>query len=143
MGLTTWKNAPTGRILSADVTIAKNYLSEGQIKKLERTITGFFDYIENLIENRRAFTMEEFTESVNKFLTFNEYRILDGKGKISKAGAGKKALTEYKEFNKTQPIESDFDRVVKKLIRGEKKIRAELDLSAKIGGGGKKKKDIH
>jgi len=120
MGLATWKKAPVGRILSADVTVAKNYLPEKQIKKLERTVTGFFDYIENLIENRQAFTMEEFAESVNKFLTFNEYRILDDKGKISKASADKKALVEYKEFNKTQPIESDFDRVVKKLIKGEK-----------------------
>jgi len=123
MGLATWKQAPTGRILSADVTVAKNYLPEKQIKKLERTVTGFFDYIENLIENRQAFAMEEFAESVNKFLTFNEYRILDGKGKISKARADKKALTEYKEFNKTQPIESDFDQVVKKLIKEEKKFR--------------------
>ncbi len=121
MGLITWKNAPTGRILSADVTVAKNYLPEDQIKKLERTVTGFFDYVENLIENRQAFTMEEFAESVNKFLTFNEYRILDSKGKISKVSADKKALSEYKEFNKNQPIESDFDREVKKLTKGEKK----------------------
>ena len=121
MGLTTWKQEPAGRILSADVTVAKNYLPEEQIKKLERTVTGFFDYIENLIENRQTFSMEEFAESVNKFLTFNEYRILDGKGRISKDSADKKALTEYKEFNKTQPIESDFDRVVKRLIKGEKK----------------------
>ena len=120
MGFATWKRAPVGRILSADVTVAKNYLPEKQIKKLERTVTGFFDYIENLIENRQAFTMEEFAESVNKFLTFNEYRILHGKGKISKASADKKALTEYKEFNKTQPIESDFDKVVKRLVKQEK-----------------------
>jgi len=121
MGLTTWKQAPAGRILSADVTVAKNYLPEDQIKKLERTVAGFFDYIENLIENRQTFNMEEFAESVNKFLTFNEYRILDGKGKVSKDDADKKALTEYREFNKIQPIESDFDRVVKRLIKGEKK----------------------
>src|SRR3989339_2174934 len=123
MGLTTWKNAPVGRILSADVTVAKNYLPEDQIKKLERTVTGFFDYIENLIENRQTFNMEEFAESVNKFLTFNEYRILDGKGKVSKDDADKKALAEYREFNKIQPIESDFDRVVKRLVKGEKKGR--------------------
>lgn len=121
MGLTTWKNAPVGRVLSADVTVAKNYLPEDQIKKLERTVTGFFDYIENLIENKQTFNMEEFAESVNKFLTFNEYRILDGKGKVSKEDADKKALAEYKEFNKIQPIESDFDRVVRRLIKGEKK----------------------
>ncbi len=121
MGLTTWKQAPAGRILSSDVTVAKNYLPEDQIKKLERTVTGFFDYIENLIENRQAFNMEEFVESVHKFLTFNEYRILDGKGRVSKDSADKKALTEYKDFNKNQPIESDFDRVAKRLIGGEKK----------------------
>lgn len=120
MGLTTWKNAPVGRILSVDVIVAKNYLPEDQIKKLERTVTGFFDYIENLIENRQAFTMEEFAESVNKFLTFNEYRILNDKGKITKADADKKALVEYKAFNKTQPIESDFDREVKRLIKIKK-----------------------
>jgi hypothetical protein len=121
MGLTTWKNAPKGRILSTDVTVAKNYLPEEEIKRLERTVTGFFDYIENLIERRQTFTMEEFAESVNKFLSFNEYKILDGKGKLSKEDADKKALAEYKEFNKTQPIESDFDRVVKKMLKGEEK----------------------
>lgn len=123
MGLTTWKQAPAGRILSADVTVAKNYLPEEQIKKLERTVTGFFDYIENLIENRQTFNMEEFAESVNKFLTFNEYRILDGKGKVSKDDADRKALAEYREFNKTAPIESDFDKVVKRLIKKENKSR--------------------
>src|SRR3989344_5300539 len=126
MGLTTWKQAPAGRILSADVTVAKNYLPEEQIKKLERTVTGFFDYIENLIENRQTFSMEEFAESVNKFLTFNEYKILDGKGSISKESADGKALFEYEVFNKTQPIESDFDRVVKKLIKGENKTGSKI-----------------
>jgi hypothetical protein len=119
MGLTTWKNAPKGRILPSDITIAKNYLPEKQIKKLERTVTGFFDYLENLIENRQTFTMTEFVKSVNKFLTFNEYKILEDKGKISKERADQKALTEYKEFNKIQPIESDFDKTIKKLT-GEK-----------------------
>ena len=76
MGLSTWKNAPEGRVLASDVTVAKNYLSEKEIKKLERTISGFFDYIENIIENRQTFTMIEFAESVNKFLDFNEYKIL-------------------------------------------------------------------
>jgi hypothetical protein len=117
LGLTTWKNAPAGRILVPDVTVAKNYLPEDQIKKLERTVSGFFDYIENLIENRQAFTMAEFADSVNKFLTFNEYKILDGKGRISKERADKKAFDEYGAFNKTQPIESDFDKIVKKLTK--------------------------
>ncbi|BDU50937.1 virulence RhuM family protein [Haliovirga abyssi] len=121
MGLTTWKNAPDGRILSSDVTIAKNYLTEDEIKKLERAISGFFDYIENIIERRNAFTMSEFAKSVIKFLEFNEYKILEGKGKISKEKADKKALEEYKEYNKKQPIESDFDKEVKKLFDLSKK----------------------
>ena len=116
MGLSTWKNAPEGRILASDVTIAKNYLSEKEIKKLERTISGFFDYIENIIENRQTFTMIEFVESVNKFLDFNEYKILQGNGSISKKAAEEKALGEYQEYNKKQPIESDFDKSVKRLM---------------------------
>lgn len=119
MGLTTWKNAPKGRILASDVVVAKNYLKEKEIKKLERTISGFFDYIENIIENRQTFTMQQFAESVGRFLSFNEYKILPGKGKISKKQAGKRALAEYTEYNKTQPIESDFDREIKKMIESK------------------------
>jgi hypothetical protein len=118
MGLTTWKNAPKGRILSSDVTVAKNYLSETEIKKLERTVSGFFDYIENLIENRETFSMAEFVNSVNKFLSFNEYQVLDGKGKIPMSKAETKALKEYNEFNKTQKINSDFEEEVKKMLGG-------------------------
>ena len=120
MGLSTWKKSPTGRIIQSDVVIAKNYLQEDEIKKLERTVTGFFDYIEGLIERSNTFTMKEFAESVDKFLTFNKYEILDGKGKISKTDADEKAISEYKEFNKHQQIESDFDREVKKMIDGNK-----------------------
>src|SRR3989339_726966 len=75
MGLTTWKYRPTGRVLATDVKTAKNYLEEEDIKRLERTVSGFFDYVENVIENRQVFIMAEFAQSVNKFLTFNEYRI--------------------------------------------------------------------
>lgn len=121
MGLSTWKNAPQGRVLASDVTIAKNYLDEAHIKRLERTVTGFFDYIENRIENRQTFSMKEFAESVDKFLSFNEYKILDGKGRISKEQADQKALREYEEFNKTQVIESDFEKEVKKMLGGKKK----------------------
>ncbi len=121
MGLKTWKNAPKGRILKSDTAIAKNYLTVTEIKKLERTISGYFDYIERLIENRRIFTMEEIAESVNRFLEFNQYKILDGKGKVSHKEAEQKAFTEYDEFNKTQEIESDFDREVKKLLEQKKK----------------------
>ena len=115
MGLTTWKNAPNGRILKSDVNIAKNYLSEKQIAQLERTVSGYFDYIEDLIERENTFTMEEFSESINEFLSFRRYDILKGKGKISNATAIKKAQGEYKEFNKTQKIISDFDREIKQL----------------------------
>jgi hypothetical protein len=115
MGLLTWKNAPKGRVLSTDVTVAKNYLTEPEIKKLERTISSFFDYIEIIIENRVRMNMEDMAASVNKFLTFNEYKILPNKGNISKARADEKALAEYKIFNKTQKIESDFDKAVKQI----------------------------
>lgn len=116
MGLTTWKNSPDGRILKTDVTVAKNYLSETEIKKLERAITSFFDYIEGVIERQQSFTMEKFAESVNKFLEFNEYQVLEGKGKKSKKQAEIKAKLEYDEFNKTQKITSDFDKFSKDLL---------------------------
>lgn len=115
MGLSTWKNAPEGRILKSDTTVAKNYLSEQEIKSLERTIGAFFDYIERIIETRNTFTMEQFALSVNKFLEFNEYKVLEGKGSISAKQAEEKAFGEYDKFNKTQKIESDFDKAVKAL----------------------------
>ena len=120
MGLTTWKNAPEGRILKSDVTVAKNYLDENQIKRLERAVTGYFDYIEDLIENEQAFTMEQFAESINAFLEFRRYKILTHKGSISKKQADAKAIEEYNEFNKHQRIDSDFDKTVRKMLeRGE------------------------
>lgn len=119
MGLTTWKNAPDGRILKSDVTIAKNYLDEKQIRQLERTVTGYFDYIEDLIERENTFTMEEFSASVNEFLAFRRYEILPDKGKVSKQMAVSKAESEYAEFNKTQKIISDFDKEVKRLTKKE------------------------
>ncbi len=116
MGLSTWKYAPDGRILKSDTVIAKNYLSEDEIKKLERAVTGYFDYIERLIENRTVLTMHALAESVNKFLEFNEYQILEGKGRISHKDAEDKAFSEYDIFNKRQIIESDFDKSIKELI---------------------------
>jgi hypothetical protein len=115
MGLTTWKNSPQGRILKSDVTVAKNYLAEKEIKQLERAITGYFDYIEDLIERENAFTMEEFAKSVNEFLAFRKYEILKDKGRMSKKQADAKAVAEYEAFNKTQKIESDFDKVINSL----------------------------
>ena len=116
MGLTTWKNSPDGRILKSDVTIAKNYLDEKQIRRLERAVSGFFDYVEDLIENERSFTMQQFAESINAFLEFRQYKILQGKGSVSRADAERKAAREYDVFNKTQQITSDFDKEVKKLL---------------------------
>ena len=117
MGLTTWKNAPDGRILKSDVTTAKNYLGEKQIRQLERTITGYFDYIEDSIERENTFTMEDFALSINEFLSFRRYEILNDKGRISKKQAEAKAVAEYLEFNKTQKIVSDFDKEIKHLQR--------------------------
>ncbi|RPF43414.1 hypothetical protein EDD70_2378 [Hydrogenoanaerobacterium saccharovorans] len=117
MGLTTWKNAPDGRVLKSDVTVAKNYLDEKQIRQLERAVTGYFDYIEDLIERENTFTMNEFATSINEFLSFRKYDILEGKGRISKSQADKKAKAEYDEFNKTQKINSDFEKQVKKLLK--------------------------
>lgn len=116
MGLTTWKNSPDGRILKSDVTIAKNYLDEQQIRRLERTVTGFFDYIEDLVETENTFTMEQFAASVNEFLNFRRFKILPNKGSISKTMAEEKASAEYDIFNRTQKIDSDFDKAVRKQI---------------------------
>lgn len=116
MGMSSYKNAPEGRVLKSDATVAKNYLSEDEIKQLERAVAAFFDYIEGIIERRNTFTMEGFAESVNKFLAFNEYQILEGYGKVSRKLAEQKAHAEYDKFNKQQRIESDFDREVKKLL---------------------------
>lgn len=118
MGLTTWKNAPDGRILKSDTAIAKNYLDEQQIRRLERTVSGYFDYIEDLIERENTFTMKEFAESINEFLSFRRYEILPDKGRVSHKMALEKAAQEYDIFNKTQKITSDFDRAVAKLTDG-------------------------
>ncbi len=120
MGLTNWKNSPDGRILKSDVTIAKNYLDQNEIKNLERTVSSFFDYIEGIIQRQNSFTMEQFAESVNKFLEFNEYEILEGSGTMSKEKADTKAKKEYDEFNKTQKINSDFDQTLKSLLSKNK-----------------------
>ena len=119
MGLTTWKNAPDGRVLKSDVSIAKNYLQEKEIRQLERAVTGFFDYIEDLIDRENTFNMAQFSASVNEFLTFRRYQILPDKGKISAAQAKKKAEEEYDIFNKTQRIDSDFDKEIRGLLGKE------------------------
>ena len=120
MGLTTWKNAPDGRVLKSDVTVAKNYLQETEIRQLERTVTSYFDYIEGLVERRNTFTMQSLAESIDRFLSFNEYEILEGKETISKKQADEKASQEYEKFNRTQKIVSDFDKRIQKLMAGDK-----------------------
>lgn len=117
MGLTTWKNSPNGRVLKSDVSIAKNYLQEKEIRQLERTVAGYFDYIEDLIERENTFNMEQFAASINEFLTFHRYQILPDKGKISAAQAKKKAEEEYALFDPTQQIDSDFDKEVRKMLK--------------------------
>ncbi len=120
MGLTTWKNAPSGRVLKSDVSIAKNYLSEKEIRQLERAVTGYFDYIEDLIERENIFTMEEFSASINEFLNFRRYEILSNKGSISMNMAKDKAEQEYNVFNKTQKINSDFDKFSRKILESNR-----------------------
>lgn len=120
MGLQTWKNSPDGRVLKSDSVIAKNYLTEEEIKDLESAISGYFDYIERIIKNHTTFTMQSLANSVNKFLEFNEYKILEDKGSISRSQAEQKAFSEYKEFNKIQKIESDFDKEMKKVLEENK-----------------------
>lgn len=119
MGLTTWKNSPDGRVLKSDVSIAKNYLQEKEIRQLERTVAGYFDYIEDLIERENTFNMEQFAASINEFLTFRRYQILPDNGKISAAQAKKKAEDEYALFDPTQQIDSDFDKEVRKMLKDE------------------------
>jgi hypothetical protein len=115
MGMQTFKNSPDGRVLKSDALIGKNYLSETEIGKLERTVTAFFDYIEGIIERRNTFTMEQFAASVNKFLEFNEYKVLQGFGTITREQADQKAAVEYEKFNKHQKLNSDFDKQIKRL----------------------------
>jgi len=119
MGLQTWKNSPDGRVLKSDSVIAKNYLTEEEIKDLESAISGYFDYIERIIKNHTTFTMQSLANSVNKFLEFNEYKILEDKGSISRIQAEQKAFSEYEEFNKIQKIESDFDKEMKIILKNE------------------------
>ena len=120
MGLKTWKNSPEGRILKSDTKIAKNYLDEKEIRQLERLVSGYFDYIEDLIERENTFNMKQFASSVNEFIFFRRYQILPDKGRISKAMADEKADAEYEIFNKTQKIDSDFDKEVRKMLENNK-----------------------
>ncbi len=127
MGLKTYKNAPDGRVLKSDAKVGKNYLEEAEIKKLERAVSSFFDYIEGIIERRQEFTMEGFADSVNKFLEFNEYQILEGYGSVKRTLANSKAGEEYDKFNKLQKIDSDFDKTLKQLKQKPKESSDDRD----------------
>ena len=117
MGLTTWKNAPDGRILKSDVSTAKNYLNEKQIKRLERNVSMFFDHVEDLVAEENTFTMAEFAQCVDDFLSFRKFNLLKGKGSVSAAQAKQKAEAEYDIFNRTQKIDSDFDKEVRRILQ--------------------------
>ena len=118
LGLTTWKRAPEGRILKSDVLVAKNYLTEKQIRQLELAVSGFFDHIESLILREQTFTMKEFAESVDAFLSFGRYQILKGRGLITREAADAKAIEEYDAYNRQLKFESDFDKQIKKFLDG-------------------------
>lgn len=112
MGLTVWKNSPDGRILKSDTAIAKNYLDEREIRRLERSVSGFFDYVEDLIEDEILLKMEDFAKSIDEFLKFRRFDILTDKGQITMKDAKAKAFAEYDVFNKTQRIDSDFEKMI-------------------------------
>lgn len=122
MGLQTWKNSPSGKVLKSDVTIAKNYLSENEIKALERIVSMYLDYAENQAARNIPMKMADWIQKLDVFLQFNEYEILQGVGKVSRAVAEKLAHQEYEKFRVVQDqiFESDFDKAVKqKLGKGQ------------------------
>lgn len=121
MGLTTWKNSPAGRILKSDTAVAKNYLTQKQIRRLERTVSGYFDYIEDLIEDEQVLTMEDFAKSIDRFLVFRNYKVLADKESISMKEARTKAYHEYDKYNKDQAIHSDFEKQIQQLSVSKKK----------------------
>ena len=123
MGLQTWKNAPQGKILKTDVSIAKNYLIEKEIKELERVVTMYLDYAENQAARQIPMKMSEWIQKLDAFLQFNEYQILMDAGKIKHEVAKQLAEKEYEKFRITQDknFESDFEKETKKISDKKKK----------------------
>lgn len=119
MGLKTWKNAPDGKILKSDVTIAKNYLNEDELKSLEKIVTMYLDYAEMQAERQIPMKMEDWINKLNAFLEFNEYEILNNAGKVSRKVAKKLAKKEYEKYAPIQDklFVSDFDKHIKRLKR--------------------------
>lgn len=121
MGLTTWKDAPEGKILKRDVVIAKNYLNEKEMSRLNRLVTMFIDYAELMAEDETLMSMKDWLDQTNQFLTNNRRKILEGKGSVSHEEAIKKAESEYADFRIRQDREyiSEFDRQTEKYLKGE------------------------
>jgi hypothetical protein len=117
MGLQTWGNAPSGKILKRDVAIAKNYLEEPEIKALDRVVAMYLDYAENQAARNIAMKMADWIQKLDAFLQFNEYDVLQNAGKISRAVADQLGYQEFEKFRVLQDrsFESDFDKTVKKL----------------------------
>lgn len=122
MGLTTWKDAPDGKVLKRDIGIAKNYLNEKELFRLNRLVTMFIDYAELMAEDEILMSMQDWVEQTNQFLANNRREVLDGKGKISHEAAMKKAEKEYEVFRVKQDKEyiSEFDREIDKYLKGER-----------------------
>ena len=122
MGLTTWKNAPHGKILKSDVMIAKNYLTEQELRSLERIVTMFLDYAEDQAERHILMHMQDWVEKLDAFLDFNEYDILNNPGKVSHEVAARLAKGEYERFRVEQDrtFENDFEKAVKRITQGKK-----------------------
>ena len=123
MGLTTWKGAPDGKILKSDTLIAKNYLNEKEVTRLNRLVTMFIDYAELMAEDEQPMSMQDWLNETDRFLTNNRRRVLDGKGHVSREAAAKKVSGIYEEFRKKQDAEyiSEFDREFEKYLKGESK----------------------
>lgn len=123
MGLTTWKGAPDGKVLKSDTLIAKNYLNEKEVTRLNRLVTMFIDYAELMAEDEQPMSMQDWLNETDRFLTNNRRRVLDGKGHVSREAAAKKVSGIYEEFRKKQDAEyvSEFDREFEKYLKGESK----------------------
>ena len=120
MGLTTWKGAPEGKILKSDTLVAKNYLNEKELSRLNRLVTMFIDYAELMAEDEQLMSMQDWLDETDRFLENNRRKVLDGKGHISREAAAKKAGAVYDEFRKKQDAAyiSDFDREMAKYLKG-------------------------
>lgn len=121
MGLTTWKGAPDGKILKSDTLVAKNYLNQKELSRLNRLVTMFIDYAELMAEDEQLMSMQDWLKETDRFLTNNRRQVLDGKGHISREAAVKKVSSIYEEFRKRQDADyvSEFDRQTEKYLKGE------------------------